>query len=70
VTITGTSGSLVRSQAVQVTVNAAVQPTSPAPTILGLDPTLFYAIIGGVIAIVVIGGAVVLMRSKKSQATP
>jgi hypothetical protein len=69
VTITGKSGSLSHSATVTVTVTTAPQPTAPATTmILGLDPTLFYGLIGGIIAIAVVGGAVVFMRGKKPQA--
>jgi hypothetical protein len=38
--------------------------------ILGLDPTLFYGLIGGIIAVVIVGGLVVFMRGKKPQASP
>jgi uncharacterized membrane protein len=68
VTITGKSGSLSNSATVTVTVNAVPQPTAPATTtILGLDPTLFYSLVGGIVAIVIVGSAVVLIRGKKPQ---
>jgi hypothetical protein len=69
VTITGKSGSLSHSATVTVTVTAAPQSTAAAPAILGLDPTLFYGLIGGIVAIVVVGSAVVFIRGKKSPAT-
>jgi uncharacterized membrane protein len=69
VTITGKSGSLSHSATVTVTVTAAPQPTAPTTTaVLGLDPTLFYGLVGGIVAIAIVGGAVVFMRGKKPQA--
>jgi hypothetical protein len=70
VTITGTSGGLSKSATVTVMVNATPQPAAPASnTILGLDPTLFYGLVGGIVAIVIVGSAVVLMRGRKPQAS-
>jgi uncharacterized membrane protein len=70
VTVQATSGSLSHSKQITITVTAAPQRTAPATTaILGLDPTLFYGLVGGIVAIVVVGGAVVFMRGKKPQAT-
>ncbi len=65
VTVTGTSGSLTNTAQVTVTVTAEAQPTAPAPTILGLDPTLFYVLVGGIIALLVIGSVTVVVRRKK-----
>jgi uncharacterized membrane protein len=65
VTVTGTSGSLSHSAQITITVTAAPQSTAAAPAILGLDPTLFYGLVGGIIALLVIGGVTVVVRRKK-----
>jgi hypothetical protein len=66
--VRGTSGSLSHSASVTITVTAANQPTAAVPAILGLDPTFFYGLVGGIVAIVVVGGVVAFMRGKKPQA--
>jgi len=65
VTITATGGATLHETTVNVHV-AAVSPTAPAPsTILGLDPAVFYGIIGVAILVVVVGTALAL-RARRS----
>lgn len=65
VTITATGGASPHTTTVNVHV-AAVSPTAPAPsTILGLDPAVFYGIIGAVV-LVVVAGTVLVLRGKRS----
>jgi subtilase family serine protease len=45
----------------------AAQPASPQPTILGLGPTLFYVIVGLIIAIIILAVASVFRRSRKQK---
>jgi hypothetical protein len=45
----------------------APNPAPNAPSILGLDPTLFYAAVGGVIVLVAIIGAAVGLRRRKPR---
>jgi hypothetical protein len=59
VKITGTSGG--SSHSVQVSVT--VVPVQNAPSIFGVDATVFYSVIG-VVVVAVIGGVVVLMRRR------
>ena len=51
--ITGTdnSGSTTRLSSSPITVTAPLAPSAPAPTILGLAPTEFYALIGILVAV-------------------
>jgi YVTN family beta-propeller protein len=49
---------------------SAPQQTPNAPTILGIDQTLFYEIIGGVIAAIVIVSAVVVVARRRKTKTP
>jgi hypothetical protein len=68
VTITATSGSTTHTTTTTMTITAAPSQTPSAPaTILGLDPTLFYALIGAIIALLVIGGVTVLMRRNRRK---
>jgi hypothetical protein len=47
-------------------VNASPSPTPSQPaTILGLNPTIFYAVIGGIIVLLGIVGAGLVLRSRK-----
>jgi uncharacterized membrane protein len=65
VTIKATGGANPHTTTVNVHV-AAVSPAAPAPsTILGLDSAVFYSIIGAII-IIVVGGSVLVLRSKRS----
>ncbi len=65
VTITATGGASPHTTTVNVHV-AAVSPTAPAPsTILGLDPAVFYGIIGAVV-LVVVAGTVLVLRGRRS----
>ena len=43
----------------------APAPTPNAPTILGLDPTLFYEIVGALVAVIIVAVALVFLRSRK-----
>jgi len=45
----------------------APEPTPNAPTIFGLDPTLFYEIIGAVVAVMIVAVALVYRRSRQSK---
>jgi len=66
ITITATSGTTSHTTATTITIAAAPSETPSAPaTILGLDPTVFYAIIG--IAIVVVAAAAYLGLRSRSQ---
>jgi hypothetical protein len=49
-----------------ITINvAAASPVAPAPAnILGLDPTIFYSIVGAIVAVVIIGAVLVLRKPK------
>jgi hypothetical protein len=49
---------------------SAPQQTPNAPTILGIDQTLFYEIIGGIIAAIVIVSAVVVVARRRKTKTP
>lgn len=65
-TITATSGTTSHTVATTITIAAAPSQTPSAPaTILGLDPTVFYAIIG--IVIVVVAAATYLGLRSRSQ---
>lgn len=43
--------------------------SGPAPTILGLDPTLFYEIVGALVPVIIIAVALVYQRSRKPKRT-
>ena len=57
VTITGTSGSVTRTTTTMVTVTST--------TIFGLNPTIFYGILGGIVTLIVVGAGVALIKRKK-----
>jgi len=66
VTIMATSGTTSHTTAATITIAAAPSQTPSAPaTILGLDPTVFYAIIG--IVIIVVAAATYLGLRSRSQ---
>ncbi len=48
---------------------AAPQPVANAPNILGLDPAVFYKIIGALVVIVIVSAALVLRRRGRSTPT-
>ena len=65
VTITGTSGTTMRTTTLTAHV-ATVSPVAPAPnTILGLAPAVFYSIIGVIIVAVIAGVTLLLRKSKR-----
>jgi uncharacterized membrane protein len=67
VTITATGGTSPKQTTMTVhVVNASPSPTPSQPaTILGLNPTIFYAVIGGIIVLLGIVGAGLVLRSRK-----
>jgi parallel beta-helix repeat protein len=54
---------------IQLSAPANPSPAAPAPTILGLDPTLFYGLLGG-LAVVVVAVALVALRRGKRPIQP
>ena len=67
VTITATGGTSPKQTTMTVhVVNASPSPTPSQPAnILGLNPTIFYAVIGGIIVLLGIVGAGLVLRSRK-----
>jgi plastocyanin len=65
--ITGTdnSGSTTHVPSSPITVTAPPAPSAPAPNILGLAPTEFYAIIGTILIITIITTAFLASRTRK-----
>jgi hypothetical protein len=65
--ITGTdnSGSTTHVSSSPITVTAPPAPSAPAPDILGLAPTEFYAIIGTILIIIIITTAFLSSRTRK-----
>jgi len=66
VTVTGTNGSTSHTTTIAVTVTSpsTTPPQQAASNILGLDPTLFYILIG-VLAVAVLSGAATVMVRRK-----
>jgi hypothetical protein len=66
-TVKGTSGSLSHTAAVAYT----IQSSGASSNILGLSPTVFYSLIGAIIAIIVLAAVLLWLRSRKIKtATP
>jgi hypothetical protein len=63
ITVTGSSGTLSHTTSVSVTVTSAHSTPSNTSTIFGLDPSLFYAIIG-IIAVAIIAGVALALRRR------
>jgi len=68
VTISGTSGVKSHSKVLTYQVNS-IAPAAPV-TILGLSPTTFYAIVGAVVAAIVVVTAFVVVRRRKPATEP
>src|SRR6267378_2763172 len=68
--ITGTdnSGSTTRLSSSPITVTAPLAPSAPAPTILGLAPTEFYALIGILVAVFAAATLLVWRQIRKPSA--
>jgi hypothetical protein len=71
VTIHGTSGSLSHTKQITVRVTAGPQPVASSnPDILGLAPAILYALIIGIIVVVVAASLVFVLRMRKPQTKP
>ncbi|HEV2119167.1 MAG TPA: hypothetical protein VGS11_03525 [Candidatus Bathyarchaeia archaeon] len=70
VTITGSSGLNTHTRTATIKVTAAPSQTPPAPaTILGLAPTIFFAIIAVILAIAGTGGHLILRSRSQTRQT-
>ena len=65
ITATDNSGSTTHVSSSPITVTAPSAPSAPAPNILGLAPTEFYAIIGTILIITIITTAFLSWRTRK-----
>lgn len=65
--VTGTSGATSHTAVITIVVNPPPTPVAPQPTIFGLSPLLFYALIATIVVIVVIVlVALVVLRRRKT----
>jgi PKD repeat protein len=68
ITATDNSGSATHVSSSSITVTAPLAPSAPAPTILGLAPTEFYALIGIFVALFAVATLLVWRQIRKPSA--